>query len=368
MTIDDDSSTRAARLTASRFLGATPDPGDARGASQGTDETGVGATDVAREASRPELRGLGRRSSPPWRERITTVTLLATALAAWTTRAWADDDGVAETPSATTVDAARATLGESDPASPATRQPTEASEQPTPNTPEATPPSTATAPDGPASPATPAESGDTTAGAEGAGRSIDVRRVLEPYAREAAARRYTGSATGLVSAGALLGIGFAAQGPDMTASHWLWASSAVVGLGSIGGFFARSELEELRDDGRTLDDEELRQRWRKVAEETRTARHVGAIFSTTLGVASIVTGTVFMASDVGDLAPDDRTALGSVLLTGGALSIAGGITAWFTPSPAETGYTIVDPDSDLSVCAFAGPIRGGAAAGVVGRF
>jgi hypothetical protein len=99
--------------------------------------------------------------------------------------------------------------------------------------------------------------------------AMPIRPLLEHFAHQEALHRYGEGAMGLAGSGVLLGAGFAAAPHDSTWSTVLWISSGVVALGSIGRLFVPSELEGLERESAGLSEQQLRARWRELADAKR---------------------------------------------------------------------------------------------------
>lgn len=138
---------------------------------------------------------------------------------------------------------------------------------------------------------------------------VSLRPVLAHVADQTRLHRYTESALGLAGAGALFGVGFVAEGPDMTWSHALWVTSGIIALGSVANLFIPSELENLERSSSTLSEQELERRWQKLAQKARVARKVEAVFGGLLGVASISLGVLAFEGELGSLTDDERRIL-----------------------------------------------------------
>ena len=193
-------------------------------------------------------------------------------------------------------------------------------------------------------------------------------RALAVYVESARAQRLAESGVGLAASGALFGLGFATEGPDMTLSHWLWGSSAIVAAGSLINFAVRSDLERLSRQGQSLEDAELRRRWRELAVRMRKERKFGSVLGGLLAATSAVFGGLVLAEEIGSFDEDDRLILGTTLLTGGALGVSDSVVQWFVPTPAERGYLSLEASQRPTVSLQAVPLAGGGFVGVRGAF
>jgi hypothetical protein len=182
-----------------------------------------------------------------------------------------------------------------------------------------------------------------------------LRPVLARVAAETQLRRYGESALGLTGAGVLFGVGFAAEGPDMTWSHALWVTSGVIALGSVANLLVPSELEKLEQSSSTLSDAEIERRWQRLAEKARVTRRVEAVVGGLLGVASVSLGVLAFEGELGTLTEDERLILGSVLVGGGALGITKGAVQWFIPTPLESGFALATARPRISVAGVPSP-------------
>lgn len=196
--------------------------------------------------------------------------------------------------------------------------------------------------------------------------TLEAGRVLEHYAREEAFFRMGEAGVGLVSAGALFGAGFAAEGEDMTWSHALWVGSGVAVVGSLARLLVPSELEHLASDSQTLSDEQLREKWRELSERALVERRTGAVFGALIGATSLTFGALVMGDEIGDLADDHRKILGTALLAGGGIGVAESVVDWFVPSSTERGFALVDEAPRVQMTA--APAPGGFSVGVQGVF
>lgn len=167
-----------------------------------------------------------------------------------------------------------------------------------------------------------------------------LRPTLGVYAGTARLNRFGETALGLTAAGTLFGVGFAAEAPDMTWSHALWVASGVVALGSVANLFVPSDLEDLQNQSGQLSDAELERRWGELAQQAKVMRRTGAVVGGLLGAASITLGVLAFEGELGALTDDQRRALGSVLVAGGALGGTQGAVDWFLPTPVERGFAV----------------------------
>lgn len=164
--------------------------------------------------------------------------------------------------------------------------------------------------------------------------------MLTEVASTARIRRFGEGALGLTASGALFGVGFAAEGSDMTWSHVLWVTGGIAALGSVATFLVPSEIEILDCDGKNLSEDELEERWKKLAHQEFVRRRAGAIAGGLLGAASITLGILAFEGELGSLDDEQRRILGSVLVSGGALGITKGVVDWFLPTPTESGFAL----------------------------
>ena len=197
--------------------------------------------------------------------------------------------------------------------------------------------------------------------------SPGLRRALAESACSEATTRFTDGAIGLATAGALFGVGFAAEGDDMTWSHALWVSSGVVGVASVLALIVPTDLESLARDSEGKTDAELRAEWKKIAEAALVERRTGAVVGSLLGTAAVIGGAVVLDGE-GDFSQDNRTILGTSLVAGGALTVANGLVHWFVPSAVERDFSLVQASSDVQLSFSAAPTPGGAAVSVTGVF
>jgi len=167
-----------------------------------------------------------------------------------------------------------------------------------------------------------------------------VRPTLSHFAGAARLDRYGESALGFAAAGGLFGVGFAAEAPDMTWSHVLWVASGVTALGSLGNLLVPSELEQLERQSGTLTDDELQRRWQKLAEKAKVMRRAGAVVGGLMAVTSITLGILTFEGELGTLTSDQRLALGSALVAGGAIGVTQSAVEWFVPTPVERGFAL----------------------------
>lgn len=214
-----------------------------------------------------------------------------------------------------------------------------------------------------AAPVAPASTAPTTSTEP----SPALRRALATSACSEGVTRLTDGAIGLATAGALFGIGFAAEGDDMTWSHALWVSSGVVGVASVLGLIVPTDLESLARDSEGKTDAELRAEWKKIAEAALVERRTGAVVGSLIGTAAVIGGAVVLDGE-GDFSQDNRTIFGTSLVATGALSIANGLVHWFVPSTVERDYSLVQASSDVQLSFSAAPTPGGAAVSVTGVF
>lgn len=175
-----------------------------------------------------------------------------------------------------------------------------------------------------------------------------LRPMLSEVASAERLRRYGEGALGLAASGALFGIGFAAEAPDMTWSHALWVASGIAALGSVATIFLPSEMETLEHRGKALSDDALEKRWEELAHKAKVERRVGAVLGGLVGAASITFGILAFEGEIGSLTDDQRRIVGSVLVSGGALGITKGAMEWFVPSPVETGFALAKTRPQLS--------------------
>jgi hypothetical protein len=199
-----------------------------------------------------------------------------------------------------------------------------------------------------------------------AARGAPLRSALTTAAGHEAGRRYAESVGGLVASGALLGVGFAAQGEDMTWSHSLWVASGIVGVGSLVQLFVPSRLERLAMESETSSDAKLRADWQKIVDDRKAERRFGAVVGSLVGVAGIVVGTVVLNGEGGDLSSDSRKILGTTLVVGGGASVVDGVVNWFLPTALERDFAMLKESKALSFSA--APTLGGATASVTGAF
>lgn len=167
-----------------------------------------------------------------------------------------------------------------------------------------------------------------------------LRPTLSHFASAARLDRYAESALGFTGAGALFGVGFAAEAPDMTWSHALWVASGITALGSLANLFVPSEIEALERQARTLSDSELERRWAELAQKAKVMRRAGAVFGGLVGAASITLGVLAFEGELGTLTDDQRRAVGSVLVAGGAIGVTQSAVEWFVPTPVERGFAL----------------------------
>lgn len=368
----------AALLTASRFIvevepelikegmdGNTPrpEPVDA-----------VASSEIAKEQSQPPRLKLNYRGAAPC---LLLACLFSTgnAVAQGTAAAAGSAGAAGSTPapeSATTSSPATNTAATTDAAA-ATATTNTAAAAATADT-TATPSTTATTDtsavsntvDAPARPAV--ESAFGASLAPPVAGPITVNRVLDEYAESARVTRMAGGAVGLVAAGTLFGVGFAAQGDDMTAAHWIWAASAIGAAGSLATFFIPTELEKLRTDTVGKSDDIIRKRWELLADSAETERKAGAIIGSLLGTGSIIAGSVVLADGAQGLTQDEETILGVAFISGGALMIGGSVVSWCLPSEIERGYALISEPKGRQFSFSAAPLPGGFAVGASGTF
>lgn len=176
-----------------------------------------------------------------------------------------------------------------------------------------------------------------------------LRRVLAEAAAQERRQRFAEGLLGLTGAGALLGTGFAAEGPNMTASHWLWVSGGLVALGSLTTFFVPSSFEHFAGEAAKKSDAELRTRWKKLAEQARVERRAGAVLGTLVGGAAIALGVLTLEDQVWNLSDDARLILGTGMVSGGAFGVTKGVVDWFVPSSVERGFALVAPGPQLAL-------------------
>ncbi|HSC86365.1 MAG TPA: hypothetical protein VLC09_03815 [Polyangiaceae bacterium] len=193
-----------------------------------------------------------------------------------------------------------------------------------------------------------------------------LRLVVASTARGAFERRMVEGLAGLTSAGALFGIGFAAEGPDMTWSHVAWVSSGVIGVGSLLSLVIPSDEEKLAGEAGMLNDEQLRARFHQLAEEARLERQVGAVFGSLVGAAGITAGVLVLEEEWGDMSNDSRLVLGSSLVASGALAVTGSLTMLFLPTAVERGDALLEPPKRLAFSA--APLPNGASVSLSGTF
>lgn len=167
-----------------------------------------------------------------------------------------------------------------------------------------------------------------------------LRPTLGHFASAARLDRYAESALGFTGAGALFGVGFAAEAPDMTWSHALWVASGITALGSLANLFVPSEIEALERQAGTLSDSELERRWAELAKKAKVMRRAGAVFGGLVGAASITLGVLAFEGELGTLTDDQRRAVGSVLVAGGAIGVTQSAVEWFVPTPVERGFAL----------------------------
>jgi hypothetical protein len=196
--------------------------------------------------------------------------------------------------------------------------------------------------------------------------ALRVHDVLAHTAAQEGRARIGESALGFTASGGLVGAGFAAQGPDMTWSHWLWVLGGVTGAASLANAFARTPIEKLAHHGAALTDEELRARWGKLSHAARIERKVGAVFGVLVGGAAIAFGVVALEDLDSDLSNDARLILGTSLVSGGALGITKGVVDWFVPSHVERGFQLVSNPRRVSFCL--APTPNGFGASMAGTF
>lgn len=195
---------------------------------------------------------------------------------------------------------------------------------------------------------------------------VRVHDVLAHTAAQEGRVRLGESALGLTASGALVGAGFAAQGTDMTWSHWLWAIGGVTGAVSLANAFVRTPLERLARDGAASTDEELRAAWRTLSHAARIERKAGAVFGVLVGSAAIAFGVVALEDLDSDLSNDARLILGTTLVSGGALTVTKGMVDWFVPSNVERGYQLAHRPRAVSFCL--APTPHGFGASMAGTF
>lgn len=194
------------------------------------------------------------------------------------------------------------------------------------------------------------------------------RRAVEQSARDAGRDRVLQSVVGLASGGALIGVGFAAEGPDMTWSHVLWISGGVAAAASIITLFTPSPLESLAREAGTKSDAEIRANWRQLADDAKRERRTGAIFGGLFGAGAIVLGTLVLEDEVGELSNDNRLILGTSLVSGGALGLTQSVVSWFQPSRLERDLELTEELVGPQVSFSVAPTPSGAAVGVFGTF
>lgn len=231
----------------------------------------------------------------------------------------------------------------------------------TPIAPAAEPPSaTPAAPVAPAAPMAAATAPSVPSSA------MPVRPLLQHFAHQEALHRYGEGAMGLAGSGVLLGAGFVAAPHDSTWSTVLWVSSGVVALGSIGRLLVPSELEHLEQDSTSLSDEQLRVRWRELADARRMERRAGAVIGGLLGATSIVLGGLVLNQELGNFDDRPRRIVGLSLIASGALGIVENGVQWFVPSPIEVGAALATSRPALGFAV--APTRSGFTMAVTGAF
>lgn len=176
-----------------------------------------------------------------------------------------------------------------------------------------------------------------------------LRRVLVETAAQERRVRFSEGLLGLTGAGALFGTGFAAEGPDMTASHWLWVSSGIVALGSLTSFFIPSPFEHFAREANGKSEADLRKRWGELAEQARVERRAGAVLGALVGGAAIALGVLTLEDQVWNLSSDARLIVGTGLVSGGAFGVTKGAIDWFLPTSVERGYRLVAEPPKLAL-------------------
>jgi len=182
-----------------------------------------------------------------------------------------------------------------------------------------------------------------------------LRLTLTHFSSAARLDRYAESAFGFAAAGGLFGVGFAAEAPDMTWSHALWVASGITALGSLANLFVPSDIEALQQGAGNLSDGELERRWAVLAQKAKVMRRGGAVFSGLVGVTSITLGILAFEGELGTLTDDQRLALGSALVAGGALGVTEGAVDWFVPTPVERGFALASGPRRVALSAAPSP-------------
>lgn len=218
---------------------------------------------------------------------------------------------------------------------------------------------------GPESPPRPALAAPSTTSLA-AGPVLPVRPLLREFAHQEALHRYGEGAVGLAGSGLLIGAGFAADPHDRTWSSVLWVTGGVVALGSIGSLLVPSELETLEQGAGELSEEELRARWRELAQARRFERRAGAVVGALFGATSIVLGGLVLDGELGKFDDDPRRLVGLGLITSGGLGIVESGVKWFVPSAIEVGSTLASTPPALGLAV--APTTTGFALAVTGEF
>lgn len=195
---------------------------------------------------------------------------------------------------------------------------------------------------------------------------LSFRRVFSASVNESALERYEEAALGLAAAGALFGLGFAADGSDQTWAHALWIASGVTAVGSFAQLFLPSELEKLATKAHGKSAAELRDSWREIATYKRRERRMNAVLGGLVGVTSTVFGALVLTGELGELSDDTRRIFGSALAAGGGLALTRSAIDWFVPTSAERGYALVENGPRLEMTAT--PTPSGFALGMRGVF
>lgn len=220
-----------------------------------------------------------------------------------------------------------------------------------------------------AAPATPPAGPPAAPGpaAEPGREPAPLRRTLFHTAQDVGTTRLVEGVTGLTAAGAMFGVGFAAQAEDMTWSHVLWVTSGVAAAGSLFSLIVPTDFEKLARDSDQKSDAELRAEWKKQAEAAKMERQFGGLFGTLVGAGAITFGVLVLEDEVGDLSDDNRKILGTSLVAGGALGITDALVHWIVPSTIERGYALTEP-APAKLQFGAAPTPGGFSAGLSGCF
>jgi hypothetical protein len=214
----------------------------------------------------------------------------------------------------------------------------------------------------------PAAAPEDAAPAQTPAPSAALRRSLSAAAEHERNYRYGASAVGLTVAGGLFGSGFAAEGDDMTLSHFFWVSSGLAALGSLATVFVPSELEKLERSAGGKSDAELEAAWAKVAADARVERRVGAVFGGLVGATGVVVGALLLDDEDSGLSEDLQLALGASLIAGGAVGVTSSAVSWFLPSRIERDLEAYRAATGGSLTVGVSPTRGGAVAGLSGVF